>query len=220
MKILIVSPHPDDETLGAGGSLLKFVDEGHTIYWLNITDMKEEYGYSKEIILCRKEEIEKVRNTYGIKEMFNLQMEPANLEKINNKELIEKTSRIISDIKPQMLILPYKNDIHSDHKITFNAVYASSKSFRYPFIESVLCMEILSETDYALPEESFFPNLYIDISDYIERKIEIMKTYKSEIGVPPFPRSEDNIRSLARYRGSSCGTYYAEAFKLMKGIIK
>lgn len=90
----------------------------------------------------------------------------------------------------------------------------------YPFIESVLCMKILSETDYALPEEAFSPNLYIDVSEYIEKKIEIMKVYKSEIGVPPFPRSEENIKSLARYRGSSCGTYYAEAFKLLKGIIK
>lgn len=220
MKILIVSPHPDDETLGAGGSLLKFVEQGHIIYWLNITDMKKEYGYSEKNIICRKEEIEKVKELYKIKELFNLQMEPANLEKINNRELIQKISEIINNVKPQMLILPYKNDIHSDHKIVFNAVYASSKSFRYPFIESVLCMEILSETDYALPEEAFSPNLYIDISEYIEKKIEIMKVYKSEMGVPPFPRSEENIKSLARYRGSSCGTYYAEAFKLLKGIIK
>lgn len=220
MKILIVSPHPDDETLGAGGSLLKFVEQGHIIYWLNITDMKKEYGYSEKNIICRKEEIEKVKELYKIKELFNLQMEPANLEKINNRELIQKISEIINNIKPQMLILPYKNDIHSDHKIVFNAVYASSKSFRYPFIESVLCMEILSETDYALPEEAFSPNLYIDISEYIEKKIEIIKVYKSEMGVPPFPRSEENIKSLARYRGSSCGTYYAEAFKLLKGIIK
>lgn len=220
MKILIVSPHPDDETLGAGGSLLKFVEQGHIIYWLNITDMKKEYGYSEKNIICRKEEIKKVKELYKIKELFNLQMEPANLEKINNRELIQKISEIINNVKPQMLILPYKNDIHSDHKIVFNAVNASSKSFRYPFIESVLCMEILSETDYALPEEVFSPNLYIDISEYIEKKIEIMKVYKSEMGVPPFPRSEENIKSLARYRGSSCGTYYAEAFKLLKGIIK
>lgn len=220
MKILVVSPHADDETLGAGGSLLKFIDEGHIIFWLNITDKKEEYGYSREEVIGRKKEIEMVKNEYKIKEMFNLQLEPASLEKINNRELIQNISKVINTVKPQTLILPYKNDIHSDHKITFNSVYASSKSFRCPFIQNVLCMEILSETDYALPEEAFFPNLYIDISDYIEKKIEIMKIYKSEVGVPPFPRSEDNIKSLARYRGSSCGAYYAESFKLMKGIIK
>ena len=48
MRILVISPHADDETLGAGGTLLKYKNQGHNIFWLNVTDMKEEYGYTKE----------------------------------------------------------------------------------------------------------------------------------------------------------------------------
>ena len=57
-KILVVSPHADDEVLGAGGTILKHVQEGDKVYWINVTNAKEEYGYSKEEELQRRQEIE------------------------------------------------------------------------------------------------------------------------------------------------------------------
>ena len=79
----------------------------------------------------------------------------------------------------------------------------------------------LSETEFAsdLYSDSFNPNLWIDISDFIDKKIEIMEIYKSEIKEPPFPRSEDNIRALATYRGSTVGSISAESFIQIKEII-
>lgn len=81
-------------------------------------------------------------------------------------------------------------------------------------------METLSETEFApsTKEDSFIPNVFIDISNYIDKKIDIMKVFESEIGDHPFPRSERNIKALATYRGASSNCNYAESFILLKEI--
>ena len=81
-------------------------------------------------------------------------------------------------------------------------------------------MEILSETEFApsTKENSFVPNVFVDISDYITQKIEIMKIFQSELKEHPFPRSEKNLKALATFRGATCGCEYAESFMLLKEI--
>ena len=81
-------------------------------------------------------------------------------------------------------------------------------------------METLSETEFApsTKEDSFIPNVFIEISPFIDKKIEIMKVFESEIEDHPFPRSEKNIRALATYRGATSNCNYAESFMLLKEI--
>ncbi len=142
------------------------------------------------------------------------------IDKYDTSYLVNKISEIFNQIKPDTIYLPFKSDVHSDHRCLFNAAFSCTKSFRYPFIERVYMMEILSETDFApsTKEDSFIPNVFIDISNYIDNKIEIMKVYKSEIGDHPFPRSERNIKALATFRGASSNCNYAESFMLLKEI--
>ncbi len=82
--------------------------------------------------------------------------------------------------------------------------------------------ECISETEFApsLPEKTFMPNYFVDISEYLQKKLEIMKIYDSELGDHPFPRSLRNLEALATFRGASIGVEYAEAFQLIKYIEK
>jgi LmbE family N-acetylglucosaminyl deacetylase len=216
-KILVVSPHPDDETLGCGGTLLKHKDSGDSIYWLNITNMEEEYEYPKEKVEARKKEIEEVIKAYKFDEYFDLCLRPAALTEKDISFMVNKISEILEKVKPNILYVPFWGDAHSDHRVTFNALQPFFKSFRYSFIKKVLMMEIISETDNQF-KEIFKPNVFIDISNYFYKKIDIMKIYKSEIGNHPFPRSIENIKNLALYRGSQSNCNYAESFMLLKEI--
>lgn len=219
MNVLVISPHPDDETLGAGGALLKFKDMGNKIFWLNVTNMKTEYGYTEIQVAERNREIECVKTAYGFADSFNMELEPAGMDKYQKGMLVGKFREILEKTKPEVLFIPYPYDVHSDHRIVFESVYSCTKSFRAPYVKSVLCMEILSETDQAQKEHGFIPNVFIDISPYLEKKIEVMKIYKSEIDNAPFPRNEDAIRGLASYRGASAYFKYSEAFCLIKGRV-
>ena len=81
-------------------------------------------------------------------------------------------------------------------------------------------METLSETEFAPPlaESTFAPNSFVDITEYIEQKINIIKIYRGETAPPPFPRSLENLKSLATIRGGAAGCRYAESFMLLKEI--
>lgn len=218
MKILVVSPHADDETLGAGGYLLKQRALGNELYWLNVTNMKEEYGYTKEQCMIRRAEIENVAQAFGFKKSYDLQLRPAGLDQYNKDTLISKFGEVFCEVTPDIVLLPNKTDVHSDHGIVFETAYSCTKAFRYPFIKEVLSMQILSETEYALSDEGFIPNMYVNIEEYIDRKIEIAKIYKSEIKQFPFPRSEECIRALAIVNGGSSFCKAAEAFRIIRRI--
>ena len=218
MKILVISPHPDDETLGAGGTLLKHKAKGDAIYWLNITNIKEIYGYEPKVVKKRQEEIEKVIKHYKFDGFFDLALKPASLSDADIMIIINKISDIIEKIKPSILYVPFYKDAHSDHRITFKALQPFFKSFRYPYIKKILMMEIISETDHQFIG-NFKPNVFVDISYYLDKKLEILSIYNSEIGEHPFPRSIESVKSLAIYRGSQCNCKYAESFILLKEIL-
>lgn len=218
MNVIVVSPHPDDETLGAGGTLLKYKAQGHSIFWLNITNMKEEYGYTTDIISERQLQISKVNKAYSFSGFFDLQLQPAYLERYNSGDIINQISKIFEKVRPEVVILPNRSDAHSDHKRVFDWCYSCTKVFRHPYIKTILTMEILSETDFGTMEDYFIPNYFVDVTDQMDKKAEILRLYDSELGEHPFPRSIEGLEALAKIRGISAGTKYAEAFKVMKII--
>ncbi|UZH55525.1 PIG-L family deacetylase [Salinimicrobium tongyeongense] len=221
-RIIIISAHPDDEVLGAGGSILKHIENGDEVYWLITTNVSEAQGFSKERVDSRQEEIKKVEKMLGIKTTYMLNYPTMTLSSSSLIEMVPKISDVFTQVQPEVIYCLNRSDAHSDHRITFDAVMACTKSFRYPFVKQVLLYECISETEFAaaLHEKAFIPNYFVDISDYFKRKIEVMRIYESELGQHPFPRSERNMEALAVYRGASCGVTYAEAFQLIKYIDK
>ncbi|MBP1925705.1 LmbE family N-acetylglucosaminyl deacetylase [Sedimentibacter acidaminivorans] len=217
-KFLIVATHPDDETLGSGGLMLRKKAEGNEVFVLNMTHMTSSYGYSDFNIKKRDNEINNMINAYGLNGYYNLNLKPSGLDTYFESELIQKISKVFNDVQPSILILPYYKDVHSDHRITFKLCYSCTKNFRYPFIKKVLMMETPSETDFSFYEDAFKPNYYVNISEYIDKKVEIASIFKSEVSEHPFPRSVRNIRAYGTIRGAVIGADSAEAFVLVKSI--
>ena len=219
-KLLFIAPHADDETLGCGGTMLKYKSKGDEIYWLLVTGMSEANGYSKERIEKRKTEIETVAQSYGITQRFELNLAPAGLDTLALSDIVVRFSDVIEKVKPNAVYVPYRNDAHSDHKIVFDAAMATTKLFRYPYIKEVIAYETISETEYGMkPEDGGFrPNLFENISQFVEKKLAIMSHYESEMGVFPFPRSCEAIEALTKLRGAQSNFDAAEAFMLLKEV--
>ena len=219
-KVLFVAPHPDDETLGCGGTILKHKSQGNKIYWLIITNISVENGWPVEKVAERQKEIDTVAEKYGFDKVFKLDLPTTKLDILPAGEIIGKVSDIINKTEPDIVYINNRSDIHTDHHVVFQSVMSCSKSFRYPSVKKILMYETLSETEFApaLTESSFIPNTFSDISAFFDMKTEIMKTYKSEIMPENLPRSFSAIEALAKYRGSRIGCKYAEAFQLILEI--
>jgi len=220
MKVLVIAVHPDDETLGCGGALLRHRAQGGELHWMIATELVEKDGFETDLIQKRNEEIKKVSQCYGFEKVHRLGLATMKVDQYGMSELITKVSEVMKAVQPAVLYLPFKSDVHSDHRRIFEAVYSCTKVFRYPVLKKIYMMEVLSETEFApsLKEDSFIPNYFVDISKFLEKKIEIMKIFQSEMGEHPFPRNERNIRALATYRGATAGVEYAESFMLLKEI--
>ena len=218
---LVVAPHPDDETLGCGGTLLKLKARGVKLYWLIITSMHQNLagGDSSARINAREKQIFAVRDGYGFDEVVRLDIPAAEVDRVPTGDLIGRIGAVFSKLKPDTVFLPFANDAHSDHYHTSKAALSCCKWFRYPFIKNVLFFETISETDFNInaAEPKLGLNVYVDISEYFERKMELMQIFKEEMGEFPFPRSREAIESLAKLRGAQCGALPAEAFELLRG---
>lgn len=221
-KILVISAHPDDEVLGCGGTLLKHKLNGDKIAWIIVTNIFPEQGFSQQKIIERQSEIEKVRTALGVTDVYKLDYPTMTLDSTSLLKLVPEISKVFLEFKPEIIYTINRSDAHSDHRIIFDAVMACTKSFRYPFIKRVLMYECISETEFApaLPEKVFIPNYFVDISNFIKEKNDIMSIYSSELGDHPFPRSIRNIEALATFRGAVAGVQYAEAFQLLKYVDK
>lgn len=84
----------------------------------------------------------------------------------------------------------------------------------------ILSFEVLSSTEYACADMGvmFHPNVYLDISDWLDAKCAALKAYASEMRPWPHPRSFEAVEHLARLRGSQCGREVAEAFVVCRGV--
>jgi len=247
--ILVLAIHPDDETLGAGGTILRHKAEGQRIHWLIMTSMyyPEQGGrpvtinhkgniqllpegyrlpenaplFNEKLVEQRAQEILSVAQQYNFDSITELFVPTATVSDQDEICLITKISKEVERLRPNTVYLPFYGDIHGDHRAAFPTLYSCVKSFRYPFIKNVYMMETISETEYAMPGPGFqfTPNRFVCIDEWFDNKIFICKIFASEMSMHPMPRSEECIRAQALLHGSFVQCRYAEAFMIVREIV-
>lgn len=221
MKVLAIAPHPDDETLGCGATLLKHKSAGDSLNWVIVT-RGHEPEWSAEMLGHKQQEIEKVGAAYGFEKTFALGLPTVRLDTVPMEQIISAIRNAVDEAKPDCVYLNHSGDVHSDHRVVFEATMSVLKPFysgRHG-VRRVLSYEILSSTDAMPPNpsRSFVPNVFVDVTPYLEPKLEIMSLYETEVQPFPLPRANESIKALARYRGATIGAEFAEAFMLMREV--
>lgn len=218
--VLIAAPHPDDETLGAGGFLLRARAAGRPIHWMIVTAMRDADGWPADKIARRAAEIDAVAAAYGFAGVHQLGFPAARLDAVPLADLVAAIAPAVRAVAPEILLLPHRGDAHSDHAAVHDACAACAKWFRYPSVRWTLAYETLSETDAAVRrEEAFRADLFADVSAHAEEKLRIAALFGDEIQPFPFPRSLEAIRAQMTLRGAACGALAAEAFMLLRARV-
>ncbi len=220
-RVLCIAPHADDETLGCGGLISKLNLEKIDIHIFIVTGA----GEGKHPIFPLNT-WEKVRSEFklAIEELGRPSFEFGNLpaallDQIPTYKINQCISNIVNSYDPNVILLPFNNDLHNDHKIIHNATIVATRPYleKNEKIKLIVEYETLSETNiYNLNNQDiFFPNFYVDISNTLENKLNAFRKYKSQNQSSNQPRSIEGIKSLARYRGININKKYAEAFKIL-----
>jgi LmbE family N-acetylglucosaminyl deacetylase len=213
---LIIAPHPDDETLGVGGTIAKMVKKGIKVNVLIVSGHLPPLYSNKEFEITKKECLKSLR-ILGVKNIFFLKIPATKIHEIPVSELNGKIKKIFDQIKPEIVFIPFP-DRHIDHKTVFKSAMVCSRPSKTNRIKILLTYETLSETHWNAEgiEANFIPNYFVNIEKEIRIKIKAIKCYKSQIKNQA--RSIRAVQSLSEFRGSQNFFKNAEAFKLVRLI--
>lgn len=217
--MLMIAPHPDDEILGAGGTMARFTQAGGNLTILTVAahmpPLYPESAHEQTVGEARK-----AHRVIGAKESIFLDNPAVLLAQKPIIELNQSIYAVVEQVKPDVVLLPYY-DRHVDHRAIFDAAMVATRPVRAgKHIQLVAAYETISETHWNAPhlEPNFTPNWLVDITDTIETKLEAMRCYESQLHAFPAPRSLEALRALALFRGSQVGTGYAEGFHIIRMI--
>ena len=207
-NILILSPHTDDAELGCGGTIIKLIEQNKNIIWCvfstaedSLPDNLPPDTLKKEFLdVCKKlnlNEDQYLIHNYAVRKLPDFR-----------QEILEKLVKIKNEFNPDLVIGPSLNDYHQDHQVVANEMIRAFKS----------SSSIIS---YELPwnHVTFSNQMFIKLTeDQINKKIELLESYQSQIVKKRSYFSKKFIQSLANVRGMQIGTDYAEAFEVIRWI--
>lgn len=219
MNILVIAPHADDEVLGVGGTISRYVSEGNNVY-ICIATKGYEPPFSNILSEQVLKESERCHKLLGVKQTYYLDYPSAMLETIDRNKLNEKLLNVVNLVEPDIVFIPHFGDMQKDHEIIAKAAMVVLRPKYKHEISMIYSYETLSETEWNIPHvtNAFIPNVYVDISEFLTMKVEAMEQYQSQLFSFPHPRSLEAIKALAKYRGSTINVNAAEAFALIRQI--
>ena len=226
MRILIVAAHPDDEVLGCGASIAKWVNNGDEVNVLILAEgitsrdkTRNLDSRSKELSDLKKSALN-ASEILGVKTVHLLSYPDNRMDSVDLLDIVKDIENHIKKTKPQVVITHHPSDLNIDHQITFKATLTACRPLPENLVKRIMCFEILSSTEWQLPFSNnvFFPTWFEDITNTFSSKINALKCYEDELNKWPHPRSFEAVESLAKRRGSSVGVNMAEAFALVREI--
>lgn len=220
-KILIAAAHPDDEVLGCFATVAKFIKEGCEAHTLILSGGKTSRGIidrkELELLQC---EMKKANDLIGIKKVYTADFPDNAFDSVPLLEIVKEIEKVKNEIKPEIIFTHHIGDMNIDHQITHKAVLTATRPMQNECVKTIYAMEVPSSTEwnsYSV-QNIFIPNVFFEIEDTIDLKVEAMGKYKSELKEYPHPRSLQHIKELAKVNGTKVGLNYSENFMLVRSV--
>lgn len=226
MNVLCVVAHPDDETIGCGGTLARHAARGDTVRTMAFTD-----GVSSrntvdardppphEAAEARHREWLEALKILGVGASWIKCYPDQELDTVAALELARCVSGVIELSPADVVYTHWMGDLNQDHRAVAEAVMIATRLAMGSGVKRLLACEIPESTSQAFSSPAFAPNSFVDISDYLRRKARALRCYKSERREPPHPRSEAGMVTHAGFRGGAAGLDFAEAFVLLREVV-
>ena len=219
MRVLTVAAHPDDETLGAGGTMAWHAAHGDTVWACVLTDgVTSRHDKVQLQADCAK----RACDTLGVERLVLVGLPDQRLDTLSLLDVIGPIEQCVRDLRPDVVLTHFAGDVNEDHRLVARATMVATRPVADCSVKRVCAFEIPSSTDWAppIPGSVFTPNLYVDITETLETKLTAMKayadTFHSEVRPYPHPRSMEALTAYAQRHGVASGLLAAEPFMLLR----
>ncbi len=224
-SILVVVAHPDDEVLGCGGFVSKLSEEGNTVHLLVISDgessreTKFDNKSHEKLINKRNKCLRASGKILGFTSIETLNFPDNRLDSIDLLDLIKEVEKRLKAYKPNLVITHHYGDLNIDHRLVNEATCVACRPVPGSPIKEIIFFETPSSSEWQIDSnKSFYPNFFVDISGNIEKKLNALECYQTELREFPHPRSLKALKNIAIYRGATIGCNFAEAFVIGRRI--
>ena len=217
MKVLVIAAHMDDEILGMGGTIAKHVAAEDKVTVCIACKRAYNHQFDPKLVQEEKDAALKAAKILGYEHIKFLDLRDELLDE-RLLDLIDPIENLVIKLEPAVVYTHHRGDSNQDHRAVCHASMVACRSTCQFKVPRVLTYEVPSSTDIAppFPEYAFQPNFYVDISGFIEKKIEAVKAYTRELREFPHPRSTKGIEVLAQKRGMEVGFQAAEGFMVIR----
>jgi LmbE family N-acetylglucosaminyl deacetylase len=215
-RVLVIAAHPDDELLGCGGTIARHVAEGDVVQSIVVCE-GESLRY-KDNSVNQSIAIENARKTLGVEKVHALKFPDQKLDTFTLVDIITPIEKVVREYQPQIVYCQYGGDINKDHKIVSEAAEVALRPVE-PYIEEIYAYYTVGSSEWPF-NPTFKPDTWVNIEEYLGKKIEAFSHYTSEIREYPHPRSIKSLENLAYYTGNQCCMKAAEAFMTMRRVVR
>ncbi len=228
MRVLVVAAHPDDEILGCGGSIARWSTEGHEVQivlmaeGLTSRDPGRDPSRRSGELRALHEAARQAAEEVGAQCVEIAPFPDNRMDTVPLLEVVKVVEEHVDRFRPDAVFTHHGNDLNIDHRIVHQAVVTACRPLPGNTVRRLAFFEVPSSSEWppASGNEVFFPNLFVDISATIQRKLQALRLYEKEMRPWPHPRSFEAVEHLARWRGAATGVTAAEAFVLGREIIR
>lgn len=223
--VLVVAAHPDDETLGMGGTIARLVGEGHTVHVATMTDgvgarhtLTDELHDARE---RREAEFRAAVRVVGARSVVPFGFADNKMDGTPLLDVVRVVESLIAELRPATVYTHHAGDLNVDHQRTAQAVVVATRAYPGQTVQRVYAFEVPESTGWAPPGSlPFVPARFVCLTRaHLLKKLEALRCYESEFRDPPHPRSPGGVGIQAEARGSQCGHHLAEAFAVLKEIV-
>lgn len=221
-KILVVAAHPDDEILGVGGTVVKHIQNGDTVFALILGEgiMSRASAKKKEMESLHENALQ-AGKIIGFKKVSFSNFPDNSFDTVSLLKIVQEVEKNMAEIKPDIMYTHHEYDLNIDHRLAFEAVLTACRPCNENCPSEIYTFETLSSTEWqSKGNKQFKPNFYVNVEGTVEQKIKALREYKTEMRAYPHSRSEEGVKILAQYRGLEANLKFVEAFCLVRRIEK
>jgi len=220
MKVVALAAHPDDELLGLGGTLARHADAGDEVVAVIASEgASSRYAAGADSTLMASARA--AARVLGLRDVRFLGLPDQRLDEPPILEIIRPIEGALRELAPDIVYVHHWGDLNRDHRVVHEATLVACRPVGDAYPRAVYCFETPSSSEWAAPDPQscFAPNRFVDVTATIERKLEAMRCYETELRPAPHPRSIDALRTRAAYWGQTVGLAFAEPFVTLREVV-